>query len=245
MNVVVFSTALNKLKPMRQIILDTETTGLNPITGDRIIEIGCVEMLNRRITSRTFHTYLNPEREIDEGATAVHGLRWEDLLDKPKFAQIQEHFSEFVEGAELIIHNAPFDIGFLEAEYKLLGHANFQTLSGCTVVDTLRMAKQLHPGKRNSLDSLCERYGISNTHRTVHGALLDAQLLAEVYLALTRGQDSLSIGFESMEISQSEKIDLRTLSLPLFELDSVASTAHAAYLKTLETESKGNCVWRL
>lgn len=230
---------------MRQIILDTETTGLNPTNGDRIIEIGCVEMLNRRITTRTFHTYLNPEREIEEGATAVHGLRWEDLTDKPTFAQIQKDFAEFVQGAELIIHNAPFDIGFLEAEYKLLGYEGFQALSGCNVVDTLRLAKQLHPGKRNSLDSLCERYGISNTHRTLHGALLDARLLAEVYLALTRGQDSLSIGFESVEIINSEKADLRTLSLPLFEIDAAACAAHEDYLETLHKESKGNCVWRI
>ena len=230
---------------MRQIILDTETTGLNPANGDRIIEIGCVEMLNRRITTRTFHTYLNPEREIEEGATAVHGLRWEDLTDKPTFAQIQKDFAEFVQGAELIIHNAPFDIGFLEAEYKLLGYEGFQTLTGCSVVDTLRMAKQLHPGKRNSLDSLCERYGISNTHRTLHGALLDARLLAEVYLALTRGQDSLSIGFESVEIIKAEKVDLRTLSLPSFELDATACAAHEAYLHTLQKESKGQCVWSM
>jgi DNA polymerase III subunit epsilon len=228
----------------RQIILDTETTGLNAASGDRIIEIGCVEMINRRVTGRTFHTYLNPEREIDDGATAVHGFRLEDLLDKPKFAEVQAQFAEFVDGAELVIHNAPFDIGFLDAEYRLLDYPDFLKTSGCTRIDTLRMAKELHPGKRNSLDSLCERYGIPNTHRTLHGALLDARLLADVYLALTRGQDSLSIGLEVDTGPSHQAVDLSGLPLPMFQADAAALAAHEAYLDTLDKEAKTGSVWR-
>ncbi len=229
----------------RQIILDTETTGLNAASGDRIIEIGCVEMVNRRVTGRTYHQYLNPEREISEGATAVHGFRLEDLLDKPKFADVQASFADFVNGAELVIHNAPFDIAFLDAEYRLLEYTDFKSVSGCGVLDTLRMAKELHPGKRNSLDSLCERYGIPNTHRTLHGALLDARLLADVYLALTRGQDSLSIGLEIAGNTTADNIDLSGLRLALFKPDQEMLGAHGAYLEALDKETKGACVWRL
>ena len=201
----------------RQIILDTETTGLSAANGDRIIEIGCVEMVNRRMTGRSYHQYLNPEREISEGATAVHGFRLEDLLNKPKFAQVQAEFAAFVHGAELIIHNAPFDLAFLDSEYRLLAQPDFQKTSACSVIDTLRMAKELHPGKRNSLDALCDRYGVPNTHRTLHGALLDARLLADVYLALTRGQDSLSIGLEANpQQSNADLIALGQLGLTQF-----------------------------
>ncbi|MFM8465531.1 MAG: DNA polymerase III subunit epsilon, partial [Burkholderiaceae bacterium] len=177
---------------MRQIILDTETTGLNPKSGDRIIEIGCVEMVNRRLTGNNFHYYINPERDSDPGALAVHGLTTEFLSDKPKFADIADTLCEFVQDAEIIIHNAPFDIGFLDAEFERVGKSGFAAYVR-RVVDTLVQAKELFPGKRNSLDALCDRYGVSNAHRTLHGALLDAELLAEVYLAMTRGQDSLSM----------------------------------------------------
>src|SRR5690606_27105364 len=170
---------------MRQIILDTETTGLNARSGDRIIEIGCVELLNRQLTGNNYHRYINPERDSEEGALAVHGLTTEFLSDKPKFAEIAGEFLDFVKDAELIIHNAPFDLGFLDMELERLGLPPLEKhVRGVT--DTLVMAKQMYPGKRNSLDALCDRYEISNAHRTLHGALLDSELLAEVYLAMTR-----------------------------------------------------------
>lgn len=176
---------------MRQIVLDTETTGLEPQQGHRVIEIGCVELLNRRATGRHFHYYLQPDREIDEGAAAVHGITSAFLADKPRFADVAEEFLTFVAGAELVIHNAPFDLGFLDAELARLegGRATMREL--CPVVDSLVLARQMHPGQRNSLDALCKRYGVSNEHRELHGALLDAQILAEVYLAMTGGQTSL------------------------------------------------------
>src|SRR5213595_2953482 len=180
---------------MRQIVLDTETTGLNPRTGDRVIEVGCVELHNRMLTGNNFHRYINPERDSEEGALAVHGLTTEFLSDKPKFAEIAAELREYIEGAEVIIHNAPFDLGFLNNEFKLLGLPTFSDhCSG--VIDTLVHAKEMHPGKRNSLDALCDRYGVSNAHRKLHGALLDAELLADVYLSMTRGQNSLSMEIE-------------------------------------------------
>ena len=178
---------------MRQVVLDTETTGLSVDDGHRIIEIGCIEVVNRRVTGEHLHLYLNPEREVDEGASAVHGMTLEMLSDKPLFAQVCDRLLEFVRDAEVVIHNAPFDEGFLDSELRRCGRGRFR--EACEGVrDTLRMARDLHPGKRNTLDALCERYGISNAHRRLHGALLDAELLAEVYLAMTRGQDSLEIG---------------------------------------------------
>lgn len=186
---------------MRQIFLDTETTGLNTYDGHRIIEIGCIEMVNRRITDRQLHLYINPQRAIDEGAIAVHGITLDRLANEPKFADIAQDFLSFVRGAELIIHNAPFDMGFLEYELSLLGVEPLRPqLAG--VIDTLVMAKQMFPGKRKSLDALCERFEISNAHRVHHGALLDAGLLADVYLAMTRGQDSLEINIEAAPESQ-------------------------------------------
>src|SRR5262245_13797777 len=175
---------------MRQIVLDTETTGLEVVLGHRIIEIGAVEIVNRRVTDRHFHCYLNPERDIEMGALDVHGLTSEFLQDKPRFREVAREFLEFVRGAELIIHNAPFDVGFLDHELRLL---DLQPITEhCPqVTDTLRMARDLHPGKRNGLDALCERYTVDNSARTLHGALLDAELLAEVYLAMTRGQETL------------------------------------------------------
>lgn len=177
---------------MRQIVLDTETTGLNAATGDRVIEIGCVEMVNRRLTGRNLHFYINPEREIDAGAMAVHGITNEFVADKPKFAEVVDEIRDYVQGAEAIIHNAAFDLGFLDMEFQRLGLPTFREhLSGH--IDTLLEARRMFPGKRNSLDALCDRLGVSNAHRTLHGALLDAELLAEVYLAMTRGQNTLVI----------------------------------------------------
>lgn len=181
---------------MRQIVLDTETTGLSAEDGHRIIEIGCVELVDRRLTGRSLHLYLNPERDIDEGALAVHGLTRERLESEPRFADVAERFLEFVRDAEILIHNAPFDLAFLDAEFGRLGYPPFGSF-GANVIDTLALARERHPGRRNSLDTLCERYGVSNAHRTLHGALLDAELLADVYLAMTRGQDSLEIAIGS------------------------------------------------
>ncbi len=181
---------------MRQIVLDTETTGLSADDGHRIIEIGCIEIVDRRLSGRSLHLYLNPERDIDEGALAVHGLTRERLENEPRFADVAERFLDFVRDAEILIHNAPFDLGFLDAELGRMRRGPFPG-SGAKVIDTLAMARELHPGRRNSLDALCERYGVSNAHRKLHGALLDAELLADVYLAMTRGQDSLEIAIGS------------------------------------------------
>jgi DNA polymerase III subunit epsilon len=229
---------------VRQVVLDTETTGLNAGSGDRIIEIGCVEIVNRRFTGRTYHTYLNPEREIHPDATAVHGFRLEDLLDKPKFTDVAEALAEFVAGAELVIHNAPFDLGFLNAEFALLSRGDFRQATGCSSLDTLALAKELHPGKRNNLDALCERYEVANAHRSLHGALLDARLLADVYLAMTRGQDTLSIGLEHGASDDEAAIDLRKLALPAWSPDEAALAAHHAYLDALDKEVRGTCLWR-
>jgi DNA polymerase-3 subunit epsilon len=181
---------------VRQVILDTETTGLSAEDGHRIIEIGCLEVVNRRVTGATLHFYVNPERDIDEGAMAVHGITPEMLQDKPRFAEVADEVLRFVDGAQVIIHNAPFDVAFLDAELSRLGRGRFR--EACAdVLDTLAMARELHPGKRNSLDALCDRYGVSNAHRKLHGALLDAELLADVYLAMTRGQESLEIALHA------------------------------------------------
>lgn len=228
---------------MRQIVLDTETTGLNPRTGDRIIEIGCVELVNRRLTGNNFHVYINPERDSDEGALAVHGLTTEFLSDKPKFAEIAQAFCEYVRGAEAVIHNAPFDVGFLNAELKRLKLPAFDEQVS-SVLDTLQHAKEIYPGKRNSLDALCDRYGISNAHRTLHGALLDAELLADVYLAMTRGQNSLTIDLEDDHEAQQQ-----ALSIPLAPILVLAPTEqeqrlHAGILDKVDQDSRGKCLWR-
>jgi DNA polymerase-3 subunit epsilon len=179
---------------MRQIVLDTETTGLEPDDGHRIIEIGCVELINRRLTKNNFHIYLNPERDIDEGAIEVHGITNEFLADKPGFADIADDFLEYIKGAELIIHNAPFDVGFINAEYRRF-IKNWKGLNKhCQVLDTLQLARQMHPGQKNSLDALCKRYEVDNSHRELHGALLDAEILADVYLLMTGGQTRLILG---------------------------------------------------
>ena len=224
----------------RQIVLDTETTGLNAKLGDRVIEIGCLEMLNRRPTGNHFHHYLNPERASEEGAVRVHGISDEFLLDKPRFREIASEFIEYIQGAELIIHNAPFDVEFLEQELAL---AKLPPLM--QVKDTLKLAKELHPGKKNSLDALCERYGVNNAHRTLHGALLDAELLAEVYLAMTRGQESLV-----MELEQTPAASVSSGGAPVErpKLAVLAATEeeealHATVLQGIEKESKGKCLW--
>lgn len=229
---------------MRQIILDTETTGLEPSLGHRIIEVAAVELLNRRLTHHHFHRYMNPERDIDEGAQQVHGLTLEFLADKPRFADIAEDFLAFIDGAELIIHNAPFDVGFLDHELAMLGLNKLETYCA-GVIDTLKMAREMHPGQKNNLDALCKRYGVDNSGRTLHGALLDAELLADVYLALTRGQDSLMIELET-PADRLDAVRLGSGNAPLVVLRATAEelAAHGALLDELDKESKGACLWR-
>jgi DNA polymerase III subunit epsilon len=230
---------------MRQIVLDTETTGLNPRTGDRIIEIGCVEIINRKLTGNNFHVYINPERDSDARALEVHGLTTEFLSDKPKFADIAASLSEYIQGAEIIIHNAPFDVGFLDVEFDLLNLPPFTKQVG-NIIDTLVKAKEMHPGKRNSLDVLCDRYGISNAHRKLHGALLDAELLADVYLAMSRGQNSLVIEIEE-RASHASHIDMTNdqplASIVIRAADEQELEAHQQVLAELDKVVKGNCVW--
>ena len=227
----------------RQIILDTETTGLEPRLGHRIIEVAGVEMVNRRLTGKHFHRYLNPGRDSDEGALQVHGLTTEFLSDKPRFAEIVDELLEYIAGAELIIHNAPFDIGFLDAELALLRKKKLATYCPA-VIDTLRMAKDLHPGKRNGLDSLCDRYQIDNSARTLHGALLDAELLAEVYLAMTRGQDSL-IGESEGARAETKvvKFERGSLKLSVLRATDDELAAHESQLADIDKASGGS-VWR-
>ena len=229
---------------MRQIVLDTETTGLDPKLGHRIIEIGCIEIVNRRLTQRNLHFRFNPEREIDFGATGVHGMTWEDLKDKPRFADRAEQLLEFLRDAEVVIHNAPFDVGFLDAE---LGLAGLPPLSNhCAgVLDTLRLAKELHPGKRNSLDVLCERYQVDNSARTLHGALLDAELLADVYLAMTRGQESLAINIETTSASgrTARRFAEGAVVLRVVRASESELSAHATYLEFLEREIRRAALW--
>ncbi len=229
---------------MRQVILDTETTGLNPATGDRIIEIGCIEMVGRRLTDRTFHHYINPERDIDAGAFAVHGLSREFLSDKPVFGNIVEQLIEFVDGAEIVIHNAAFDLGFLDNEFALLKRPPFRNLAS-KITDTLLDARQMFPGKRNSLDALCERFAISNEHRTLHGALLDAQLLAEVYLAMTRGQEDLTIDLIDYTVNNDAAGQPKVLptNLKLMAASPDDCKAHEQILADIAKASKKDPVW--
>ena len=227
---------------MRQVVLDTETTGLDPKDGHRIIEVGVIEIVGRRLTERRFHRYINPERDSDPGALGVHGLTREFLSDKPLFAEIAEELAQFVADAEVIIHNAAFDLSFLDAEFARLKRPPFA--EHCVkVTDSLRMAREIHPGKRNSLDALCERYAISNHHRTLHGALLDAGLLGEVYLAMTRGQDTLV-----MELAQ-EKRDEHAEPVNLDHLIVLAANpeelaAHESVLDSIAKETRSTPVWR-
>ena len=229
---------------MRQIVLDTETTGLNPRTGDRVIEVGCVELKNRMLTGNNFHRYINPERDSEEGALAVHGLTTEFLCDKPRFAEIVNELRDYIEGAQVIIHNAPFDLGFLNNEFKLLGLPPFS--GHCSsVIDTLVNAKEMHPGKRNSLDALCDRYGVSNAHRKLHGALLDAELLADVYLSMTRGQNSLSMDLEVEPGAGGGLLEAVALApIMVLEADAAEMAEHESVLAELDKQVKGPCVWR-
>ncbi len=229
---------------MRQIVLDTETTGLDPRHGHRIIEVACIELSNRRLTGRHLHKYINPEREIDAGAQAVHGITLEFLADKPKFAAIVDELLDFINGAELIIHNAPFDLGFLNAELNRLGRVPVETVCN-GVIDTLVKAKEIHPGKRNSLDALCERYEIDNSTRTLHGALLDTELLADVYLAMTRGQNSLMIEPDEAppaQIGADGQVRQRKPLQVLRATDAELET-HERLLASIDKESKGACIW--
>jgi DNA polymerase III subunit epsilon len=229
---------------MRQIVLDTETTGLDPRHGHRIIEIAGLEMVNRRLTGHHLHKYINPEREIDEGAAAVHGITLEFLADKPKFGDIVDEFLEFINGAELIIHNAPFDIGFLNAELGRLDRVPVETLCN-GVTDTLRMAKELHPGKRNSLDALCERYEIDNSQRTLHGALLDTELLSEIFLAMTRGQNTLMIEPATTPRPLASSSGRKNERKPLVVRRASAAelAEHERVLAAIDKETKGGCLW--
>jgi DNA polymerase-3 subunit epsilon len=228
----------------RLVMLDTETTGLNARLGDRIVELGCIEMHGRRIGERQFHAYVNPEREVDEGASRVHGLTLEDLKDKPKFAEVAGEFLEFIRGAQLVIHNASFDVEFLDQELSRAKLGKLAThVAGVT--DSLALARELHPGKKNSLDALCERYAIDHSNRTLHGALLDARLLAECYLAMTRGQESLVMDLEAPPAAAAVaalKVDASSLAVVRASKEEAA--AHEKYLDGLEKAAKGGSVWR-
>jgi DNA polymerase-3 subunit epsilon len=227
---------------MRQVVLDTETTGLDAKDGHRIIEVGVIELVGRRLTERRLHRYVNPERDSDPGALGVHGLTREFLSDKPLFAEVIDELVAFVADAEVIIHNAAFDLSFLDAEFARLGRPSFA--EHCEkITDSLRLAREIHPGKRNSLDALCERYGISNHHRTLHGALLDAGLLGEVYLAMTRGQDSLVMELAA-ETRGEDAEPVRPEQLITVLADPREQAAHEALLDSIEKESKAPAVWR-
>lgn len=234
---------------MRQVFLDTETTGLSPDNGDRLVELGCVEMVNRRLTGRNLHFYLNPQRPNSEEAVRVHGLTDEFLADKPVFAAVAQEFIEYLRGAEVIIHNAAFDVGFLDAEFRRVHQPGVATLA-CGIVDTLAMAREAYPGKANSLDALCRRLEVDNSKRTLHGALLDAELLAEVYIRMTRGQNSLVIDAESNvqegggPAEADLSLDLSSFVLPVIAPEPNELAAHEAVLADLDKVSGGKTLWR-
>ncbi len=238
---------------MRQIVLDTETTGLEVEKQHRIIEIGCVELLHRRVTGRTFHRYLNPERDVDAGAQQVHGLSAERLAQEPKFAEVAAELLDFIQGAELVIHNAPFDVGFLNGELRRLGDATADIASLCAVLDTLALARRMHPGQRNSLDALCKRYGIDNSQRELHGALLDARILADVYLAMTGGQAKMNLaggadgGREALAAQSGRAAAgaaLQGQRIPVLGASDEELGAHEQALQRLDKASGGSTVWR-
>jgi len=236
---------------MRQIILDTETTGLEADRGHRIIEIGCVELVNRRLTGRRFHRYLNPERDIDEGAVAVHGITRAQLESEPRFREITAELLDFCDGAELVIHNAAFDVGFLDAELKRLPGEFKPMLSRCRVLDTLALARELHPGQRNSLDALCKRYSVDNSQRDLHGALLDAMILADVYLAMTGGQGALALGEErktagsaSAAAARPRVAVRRNAALAVIRATEAELAAHEALLDRVAKSAGGRCLFR-
>jgi len=230
---------------MRQIVLDTETTGLSADSGDRVIEIGCVELLNRKLTGNNLHFYVNPERDSHEDALKVHGISNEFLRDKPKFAAIADELLDYLRDAELIIHNAPFDMSFLNKELERLGRPPLNGLIA-QVTDTLVMAKEMFPGKRNGLDALCDRLGVDNSGRTLHGALLDAELLADVYINMTRGQDALIIDLESntSEAGEVIQIDLSGIELPVIRANEQEQHIHETVLSDIDKACKGKTVWR-
>jgi DNA polymerase-3 subunit epsilon len=242
---------------MRQIILDTETTGLEPSEGHRIIEIGCVELINRRPSNNRYQQYINPGREIDAGAMEVHGITNEMLAEKPKFADIAQALRDFIEGAELIIHNAPFDIGFLNSELSRVANGGkpVRIEEICSVVDTLKLARSMHPGQKNDLDSLCRRYNVDNSHRSLHGALLDAEILADVYLAMTGGQTGLfedahshmkgaTTGNIVATPSDIRRLDPNRPKLPVISASAEEQAAHQAWLDELDKKSGGKCLWK-
>ncbi len=234
---------------VRQIVLDTETTGLDPAQGHRVIEIGCVELIQRRLTGNHFHQYVNPERQIDEAALEVHGITPDFLADKPRFVDIVSDFVEFVRGAELIIHNAAFDTAFLNYELQLLQPRWDDIEQFCNVLDTLALARRLHPGQHNSLDALCRRYAIDNSQRTLHGALLDAEILADVYLAMTGGQTSFLLDAnegagEPSRTNQRKRVDPRRRPTLVIEPDAEERAAHERWLDVLDDATGGRCVWR-
>jgi len=232
---------------MRQVVLDTETTGIDPTAGHRIIEVGCVELENRRFTGRTYHSYINPEREIEEDAIRIHGITSEFLADKPRFAQIATEFLDFIKGAELIIHNAAFDVGFMDAEFARINTGLGTTKQYCTVLDTLGMARKLHPGQRNSLDALCKRYAVDNSKRTFHGALLDAEILADVYLLMTGGQIALALSAEAQEQNGVNPQHIKRFPdnrapLRVIYADNSELLLHQQRLVAIEKASS-NCLW--
>ena len=236
---------------MRLVVLDTETTGLEVALDHRIIEIGCVEIINRKLTGRHFHRYINPQREIDAGAMEVHGISNDDLADKPLFAQVADEFVDFVKGAELVIHNAPFDVGFLNAEIDRLAgqYQPLETYSG--IIDTLPMARQMHPGQRNSLDALCKRYGVDNSQRTLHGALLDAEILADVYLLMTGGQVDLVLGGETADSEQGkaassiQRLSTERQPLKIVQANAAELSQHQQKLEQIKQSSGQDCLWPL
>ncbi|MFT4195733.1 DNA polymerase III subunit epsilon [Ottowia sp.] len=230
---------------MRQIVLDTETTGLSAESGDRIIELGCVELVGRKLTGNNLHFYFNPGRDSHEDALKVHGISNEFLRDKPRFAELADEILRYLEGAELIIHNAAFDVGFLNKELELLGKPPLRSFVA-EITDTLAMAKQLYPGKRNSLDALCDRLGVDNSGRTLHGALLDAELLADVYINLTRGQEALLIDLGDVGPAGAvgERVDLSTFVLPVLAANAQELAAHEEVLAQLDKAAGGQAVWR-
>jgi DNA polymerase-3 subunit epsilon len=232
---------------MRQIVLDTETTGLDPAQGHKVIELGCVELVDRKLTGRHLHIYLNPEREVDAGALAVHGITNEFLADKPVFGAIADTFIEFVKGAELVIHNAPFDVGFLDFELEALQRGYQRMADYCAVLDTLALARKKHPGQKNSLDALCKRYSVDNSQRELHGALKDAEILADVYLAMTGGQSSLGLGYDSPDTGAAPaavtKLSAKRAPLRVIRASVEELAAHARRLEQISKSSSGQTLW--
>jgi DNA polymerase-3 subunit epsilon len=234
---------------MRQIVLDTETTGLESSEGHRIIEIGCVELIDRRISGNTYHQYIQPDRQIDAGAIEVHGITNESLADKPRFADIAAEFLAFIKGAELVIHNAPFDVGFIDHEFRMLAAPPGNVAEHCKVLDTLVMARRMHPGQRNSLDALCKRYEIDNSQRELHGALLDAEILADVYLMMTGGQVSLSLDSRTDSQGNQQRVEIQRVAvdrepLRVIRASEAECQAHNGRMEAIEKICGGSSVWR-